>query len=642
MGALKLTILTAAATLIVALAALAMGVPVPFAAGIVAKRFEAATGHRLESSATVVRLLPSLRVSVDNVVVLDLGEGKPQTRLKAERVSIAAPLSILFGGEPRLTEIVMTRPVLRAPLLRERSVASAPPAGKASGLAQPLGLVIDRLSIEDGAVEFADPVGKVEGRIEGMTGGATLRADRTLDTGVTARVGEQAVRLLLKGKFGGGDTSLAFHFEAPGLLQDTIDGTVSASVAGPVLTLDAVNGAVGGSSFAGSASVDFTDKPFVRLDLEFQRFGLAVVHPDAAVQGSLDQPWSNKDVGLEWLNYFDAEMQLSARELAIDRFRFAPVTVGGILNRGLLTGGISKTGVYGGEAQAVLAVDVSGAEPAHALRLDLTGVRALPLLTDVASFSALDGRMQARIDVRGRGANPRAVLSGLNGAVDLSVRDGELRTINIAKMIRDVGSHIVSGWQQGTSEKTDLTELSAFFRIDSGLASTDNFRLLGPLVRVTGKGNADIGAKTLQFRVEPKLVLSLQGQGGAADPLGLSVPVMVQGTWAAPRIYPDMAGILNDPDAAYAKLKELGASLLGSATGSGSKEPAEAAKPLMENIEALVDQFSGKDKPAASPPSASNAPRPQPARPRPSSPPQSQSQSQPSGLGGLFQGLFGR
>ena len=124
------------------------------------------------------------------------------------------------------------------------------------------------------------------------------------------------------------------------------------------------------------------------------------------------------------------------------------------------------------------------------------------------------------------------------------------------------------GWHAERSagnkpEKTDLTQLSAFFRLEGGKASTDNLRVLGPLVRVTGTGTADLAAKRLPFRVEPKLVLSLEGRGGAADPIGIGVPVVVQGPWGAPRIYPEVAGILENPDAAYAKLREIGVGLFG-------------------------------------------------------------------------------
>ena len=222
-------------------------------------------------------------------------------------------------------------------------------------------------------------------------------------------------------------------------------------------------------------------------------------------------------------------MQISAAEFRIDQFRFAPISVGAILANGVLTAGIMRTGVYGGQVQGTVVVDASRAEPSHALRIDLTGVRALPLLSDVANFSAIDGRMQAKIDARGQGKSLRAVMSTLGGAVDLLVQDGEIRNVNVAKMIRTLATSTLSGWQEDKAEKTDLTQLSAFFRIDGGQATTDNLRLLGPLVRVTGTGAADLGAKTLQFRVEPKLVLSLEGQGGAVDPIGIGVPVVGAG-----------------------------------------------------------------------------------------------------------------
>ncbi len=73
----------------------------------------------------------------------------------------------------------------------------------------------------------------------------------------------------------------------------------------------------------------------------------------------------------------------------------------------------------------------------------------------------------------------------------------------------------------------------------------------------------------LAFRVEPKLVMTTEGQGRAADPVGLGIPVMIEGSWADPRIYPEMSGILENPDAAYAKLKEMGKGLFGPGGGLG-------------------------------------------------------------------------
>jgi AsmA protein len=64
-------------------------------------------------------------------------------------------------------------------------------------------------------------------------------------------------------------------------------------------------------------------------------------------------------------------------------------------------------------------------------------------------------------------------------------------------------------------------------------------------------------------------VMTTQGQGRAADPVGLGIPVVIQGSWASPQIYPEMAGMLDNPDGAYAKLKQMGKGLFGSGGALG-------------------------------------------------------------------------
>ena len=146
-------------------------------------------------------------------------------------------------------------------------------------------------------------------------------------------------------------------------------------------------------------------------------------------------------------------------------------------------------------------------------------------------------------------------------------QDGAIRGLNVAKMIRSLTSGTLSGWQEKQDQATDLTQFSASFQIDKGQAATTDLKLVGPLVKMTGIGTIDLGTKQIAFRVEPKLVLTTEGQGRAADPVGFGIPVMIDGPWAQPRIYPDMAGILDNPDAAYAKLKEMGKGLFGTDGG---------------------------------------------------------------------------
>jgi AsmA protein len=231
--------------------------------------------------------------------------------------------------------------------------------------------------------------------------------------------------------------------------------------------------------------------------------------------------------------------------------------------------GVTNLGAYGGQASGELGIDAGGATPAYTLRADLSGVRALPLLRSAAGFDKLDGKMQAKISVQSTGQTQRAIMSNLNGTAFATFQDGAIRGLNVAQMIRSLTSNTLSGWQENREQTTDLSQLSASFRIEQGLATSGDLNLVGPLVKMTGAGTVDLGRKLLAFRVEPKLVMTTEGQGRAADPVGLGVPVIIDGPWAAPRIYPEMSGILDNPDAAYAKLKEMGKGLFGSGGGGG-------------------------------------------------------------------------
>jgi AsmA protein len=158
-------------------------------------------------------------------------------------------------------------------------------------------------------------------------------------------------------------------------------------------------------------------------------------------------------------------------------------------------------------------------------------------------------------------------MSNLSGSVFAVFQDGAIKGLNVAQMIRSLTASTLSGWQETREQATDMTQLSASFRVDKGQATSSDLNLVGPLVRVTGSGTIDLGLKSLAFRMEPKLVMTTQGQGRTNEPVGLGVPVVIEGPWAEPRIYPEINGILDNPDAAFAKLKDMGKGLFGAGSG---------------------------------------------------------------------------
>ena len=64
-----------------------------------------------------------------------------------------------------------------------------------------------------------------------------------------------------------------------------------------------------------------------------------------------------------------------------------------------------------------------------------------------------------------------------------------------------------------------------------------------PLLRLLANGQADLAKETLDFRINPKFVATLVGQGDAEQRSGVMVPVLVGGTFAQPEFKPDLKSI---------------------------------------------------------------------------------------------------
>jgi AsmA protein len=571
MRALKIAGTAIAAVIVVAALLLVIGVPSNYLTSEIQAQVERETGYRLTvAGSTKIGIWPSLNVTLNDVTLQDPRDRETSSRLTIGKVEADMTLASVWSGRPQVTELTITKPVLNVPLLRERSgqmIASARPAPAA---ADPNAPVIDRVTVNDGTVVFSNLRDRVDNRLEDINADATMSADRKVKVTGRARAGDKPLKFEIKATappppLQRQNFPVELTLDASDLLQGQLSAKAEVRLNGPVVMINGLTGSIGDGAFNGWASVDVSSKPLVKLDLDFQRLDVAM----APGRGdSVSAPWSNALIDLTGMNYVDAQAKISAAGINLGEVHFAPAAIDATLGSGVLKANFANIGAYGGQASGELIVDASTANPAYTLRSDLAGVRALPLLRSAADFDKLDGKMQAKIAVRSTGTSQRAIMANLNGIVFAVFQDGAIKGLNVAQMIRSLTSGTLSGWQESKEQATDLAQLSASFKIDKGQATTTDLNLVGPLVKMTGAGTIDLGTKMLAFRVEPKLVLTTEGQGRTGDPVGLGVPVLIEGPWAEPRIYPELQGILDNPEAAYAKLKEMGKGLFGSSGGA--------------------------------------------------------------------------
>src|SRR5450432_3539308 len=424
MRALKIAGAAIAAVIIIVAVLLIVGIPSGFLTGAIQDRVGRETGYRLTiAGSTKIGLWPSLNVTLNDIALEAAKDRDASNRVKVGSVQADMTLASVWAGHPQITELVITRPVLHHPLLRERERLPAPPAGPAasSGGMDANALAIDRVTVVDGTMVMFNLRDRVENRIEGINAEALIGDDRNIKVTGAARAGEQPFKFAVKATMPAPPMArqnipVEFTLDAAGLLQAPLAAKAEVRLNGSMVMINGVSGTLGDGAFNGWASVDLSSKPLVKLDLDFQRLDIAMARGSSgsAAQPS-SQPWSNATIDLNGLNYVDAQARISAASLNLGEGRFAPAAIEATLASGVLKTQISNLGAYDGSANGDLTVDASTANPAFTLRADLTGVRALPLLKSLADFDKLDGKMQTKISVRSSGNSQRAIMAGLQG-----------------------------------------------------------------------------------------------------------------------------------------------------------------------------------------------------------------------------------
>ena len=538
---------------------------------------EEATGYRLTVNGSLhISAFPTLKLVAEDVGVAQTKGAGAVDLATAKELRFGLAVAPLLSGKVQLTEVALISPILTMPEASPKT-AGAEPSEKAGGgasIATALrSLSLDSLRIEDGTLVLRGEGGAPGKRIDGLNLEASLPAfDAPLSVDVKARFDGQPLGVTGSissfGPFLDGEAAqLLLDVDAPAYFPQKLALMGSATYTGDVLALDGLSARAGETMLRGVVSADLSGAvPQIKASLNGDSLnvdGLLGGSAKAAA-GPADgaSGWSDAKIDFSGLKAVNAQVNLSVERLSYSTIKAGPIGIRAAVAGGKLKLELPNFQLYGGVGTGVLSVDATGKVPVQTFRFSLSNLDAYPFLDDVAAFQRIEGKAAIAIDLAASGASQRAMVSALAGTASFEFSDGAIRGINVAKMVRNLGSATLSGWQSGDAEKTDFASLGASFKIAQGKAQTSDLHLSGPLVRMAGAGTVDLPAQTINLRVDPQVVASLEGQGGKNDLEGLGVPVAINGPWAAPSIYPDIAGILDNPQAAYEKLSKLGGGLV--------------------------------------------------------------------------------
>ena len=567
---------------VVVMAGLGLGalvlMPADRIAALAAERLGASFGRPVTLSGVVrPTLWPHLGVRDEEVVVCNPDWASEGPLITAEALTIRVPWAALFSQARQIDEITLVSPditLVRAADGRTSwSMPTANPGAPSGSLGPAFG--ITAAQITGGSVRVIDHTTQQDLRISGLdlrlelplSGPATVAGQARING---AALGLEAEIASLPHLMDGGLSAVALaldwsggtgRFEGQMGLAPVLDGHLSV-VATDLAPLLALLGAAmpdlpdglgrdrlelsGQITFANARSahlrggrlmLDETElalaldlipgdeRPLIRGTVEGARVSLPQSTGTEATGG--DAGWSTAPIDVAGLFAADAEIALALGGLDGAGMTLGPIDLRATLTRGRLVVDIARIGIHDGTLGGQFVVNGRGGLSLGG-DLRLSDVQLLPLLSELADYDRLEGTGSASLRFLGVGSDLATLMRSLSGDGDLALGAGAILGLDLPGMIRTLDPA-----HRGEGASTAFDRVSGSFTIVSGVVSNEDLRLDAAWGEVTGRGQVDLGAQRLEYRLIPGI---LSGSDGSA----LRVPILVSGPWANPSIRPDL------------------------------------------------------------------------------------------------------
>ncbi|MGI9437763.1 MAG: AsmA family protein, partial [Geminicoccaceae bacterium] len=292
--------------------------------------------------------------------------------------------------------------------------------------------------------------------------------------------------------------------------------------------------------------------------------GEAVNTPAGSDGETASADWSDEPIAMPALGGLDLQFELSLDSLKVQEVQLERTVLALNMAGQELTAELKEFALYDGRGSGSLKIATADGQARIEERFSLTGLQALPFLKDAADFDRLEGTANAEFALTTTGATERQLMQNLSGDGKVVFADGAVVGINIASMVRNVGTAFLSA-EANETRKTDFAELSGSFTIEQGIVRNDDLKLQAPALRIGGSGTVDLPSRFVDYRIDPKAAATLEGQGSEQDVAGVLVPVIVKGPFDNLSYAPDLGNLVDqaikDPEGLAKQVKQQGKDL---------------------------------------------------------------------------------
>ena len=404
--------------------------------------------------------------------------------------------------------------------------------------------------------------------LPGIEGNASSFKVSSMALDVDVKQAEQAFKLKLTSPVAGSLDGQQFNLSdlrlALNATGDKLPGkSISSELKGSIqadLGRQSIQGKLAGgllqSQIKAKLAVNNFSVPMIRYDLEVDQFDADPYMPkktaasaeQSKVQGSAAGQGTGKSAAapeqpfdLSALKTLNLEGSLRIGSLKAANIKVAQLRVDVKAKNGMVNIAPLSARLYQGNIDGRASVNAE--TNSFALNEKFTGIDIAPLLKDTANLDLAEGRGNIVLDLTAQGNTIGGLKKALNGKASVDLANGAIKGVNLEKLVQGVQNlgkeSNIQTLGVDKSEKTPFSEFKASFKVHNGVAHNDDLAVKSTVLRVTGKGDIDIGHGNMDYNA--KAIFAKTEQGKTA-----TLPVNISGTFDDLKYKVDYSALLAD------------------------------------------------------------------------------------------------
>ena len=339
-----------------------------------------------------------------------------------------------------------------------------------------------------------------------------------------------------------------------------------------------------------------------RLDLSGDRLDLPPLLQALAGESSNQPTSEGATPDFEPLRAIDLDLGLRLAQLTVNpQLTLSDVEARARLQQGVLRLSPLEARLFGGRFEGLVEVDLREDEPQVRVQPRLAGIQVGELFQLVAPVAPLSGQGDVSLDLRFSGLSLEPILASLQGSGDYRLVEGALQGLDLRQLVdEELGRANLQTVSRSIGGQTAFDQLAGALAIEAGVVTLPDLNLVASDYGMTGRGQIDLPAGQLDYRLDVRLGERLTASlpRALAEATGGELPMRLAGPISQPTVTVDVAGL-----AERALRQQIEQRLLPPRSDTGADESGEDAPRRERSRDRLLRELiQGSDRQRQPPP----------------------------------------